>query len=145
MFQKPLHHVNRKIFVSEFSERSISSIYITYLRDIFTAKKKAFNIEIYQLNGIIPMLLQFMLTTSENNLYNLGQNICRLLHFLAQFAFTTSETELDWYHQKVNTRVASQVVERPKTQDLRKLGSYKKIHEMFGFNGEYPAVHPKVS
>ena len=26
----------------------------------------------------------------------------------------------------------------------RKLGSFKKIPEMFGFNGEYPAVHPKV-
>ena len=25
----------------------------------------------------------------------------------------------------------------------RKLRSFKKIPEMFGFNGEYPAVHPK--
>ena len=36
---------------------------------------------------------------------NLGQNICRLFHFLAQFFFTTSETELDYHHHKVSTRV----------------------------------------
>ena len=38
--------------------------------------------------------------------YNLGQNFCRLFHFLAQFLFTTNETELDYYHQKVIVRVA---------------------------------------
>ena len=32
---------------------------------------------------------------------NLGQNIWILFHFLEQFLFTTSETELDYYHQKV--------------------------------------------
>ena len=74
---------------------------------------------------------------------NLGQKICRLFHFLAQFVFTTSKTELDYYHQKVNERVALRVAEPLKTYDLRKLGSLKKILEMFGFNGEYPAVHPK--
>ena len=42
---------------------------------------------------------------------NLGQNTCRLF-FLAQFVFTTSETELDHYHRKMNVRVASQIVER---------------------------------
>ena len=40
---------------------------------------------------------------------------CRLFHFLAQFVFTTSEKELDYYHQKVNVRVASRVAERLKT------------------------------
>ena len=47
--------------------------------------------------------------------YNFGQNIWRLFHFLAQFLFTTSETELDYYHQKMNVRVASRVAERLKT------------------------------
>ena len=28
--------------------------------------------------------------------------------------------------------------------NLRKLGSFKKISKMYGFNGEYPAVHPKI-
>ena len=41
--------------------------------------------------------------------YNLGQNIRRLFHFLAQFIIATSETELDYYHQKVNARVAERL------------------------------------
>ena len=32
---------------------------------------------------------------------NLEQNICRLFHVLAQFLFTISETELEYYYQKV--------------------------------------------
>ena len=32
---------------------------------------------------------------------NPGQNIWRLFHILAQFLLTTSETEPDYYHQKV--------------------------------------------
>ena len=47
--------------------------------------------------------------------YNLGQKICRLFHFLSSFLFTISETEPDYYHQKVNVRVISQVAERLKT------------------------------
>ena len=74
---------------------------------------------------------------------NLGQNICRL-HFLAQFVLITSETELNYYHQKVNVRVASRVVERIKTEGLGKLGNFKKIPEMHGFDGEYPAVYPEA-
>ena len=44
--------------------------------------------------------------------YNLGQNICRLFHFLAQFIFTTSEIKLDYYHQKVNVQIASRVAKQ---------------------------------
>ena len=43
---------------------------------------------------------------------NLGQNIWGLCHFLAQFFFTKSETELDYYYQKVSVRVASWIAER---------------------------------
>ena len=75
-------------------------------------------------------------------LYNLGQNIWRLFHFLAQFLFTTNETELGYYHQKVNVRVASRVAERLKTYDLSKSENFKKIPEMLGLDGEFPAVHP---
>ena len=64
-------------------------------------------------------------------LHNLAQNICRLFHFLAQFLFTTSKAELDYYHQKINVRVTSQVAER-----------FRKIPEIFGFDGEYPVVQP---
>ena len=44
---------------------------------------------------------------TRNLKHNLGQNICRLLHFSEQFLFTTNKTELDYYHQKVNERIAS--------------------------------------
>ena len=35
---------------------------------------------------------------------NLQQNICGLFHVLVQFLFARSETELDYYHQKLNVR-----------------------------------------
>ena len=37
---------------------------------------------------------------------------CRLFHVLAPFFFTASQIELDYYRQKVNVRVASQVTEQ---------------------------------
>ena len=80
----------------------------------------------------------------NKNTYNLKQNIQRLFHFLAQFVFTTNETEVDYYHQKVNVRVASRIAEQVKTQDLRKSVNFKKIPETLGFDGEYPVVHPKA-
>ena len=77
-------------------------------------------------------------------IYNLGPNICRLFHFLARFLFTTSDTELDYYHNKTSVRVASRVSERLKPLDLRKFGNFKKIPEMLGFEGEYPG-YPKAN
>ena len=48
--------------------------------------------------------------------------VCRILdkafvdlHFLAQFLFTTSEIEIDYYHHRVIVRVATRVAERFKT------------------------------
>ena len=73
------------------------------------------------------------------NTGNLGQNICGIFHFLAGFVFTTNETELNYYHHRVNIRVA----ERLKTKDFRKFGNFKKIAEMLGFDGEFPAVKKK--
>ena len=68
--------------------------------------------------------MQNMTISREYNgqqfMYNLGQNICRLFYFLAQFFFTTSETELDYYHQKVSARIVSRVAERLKTYEIRK-------------------------
>ena len=64
-----------------------------------------------------------------NVLPNLGRNICRLFHVLAKFLFITCKTELDYYHQKVNLRVALQFAERLKTSDLKKLGNFKGITE----------------
>ena len=75
---------------------------------------------------------------------NLGQKIWRLFHFLAQFFFTASETELDYYHQKLSVWVASQVSKRLKALDRRKLGNFKKTPEMLQFDEEYPAVQLKA-
>ena len=52
--------------------------------------------------------------------------------------------KLDYYHQKVSVQVASQIAERLKTQDLRKLGNFNKIPETLAFDGEYPAVQSKA-
>ena len=41
---------------------------------------------------------------------NLGQNIERFFQVLANFSFTTSEIEVDYYHPKANTRVVSRVL-----------------------------------
>ena len=69
--------------------------------------------------AIVAFCESFLVSKTNINLiiynYNLGQNIRRLFHFSAKFVFTTSETELDYYHQKVSARVASRVAERLKT------------------------------
>ena len=71
-------------------------------------------------------------------IYNLGQNICRLFHFLARFLFTTSDTELDHYHKKKSVRVH----EFPNDLSPKIFGNFKEIPEMFGFEGEYPGGYP---
>ena len=50
--------------------------------------------------------------------HNHGENICRTLYILAQFLFPTSEREIDYYQQKVNSQTAQRVAERPKTQEF---------------------------
>ena len=61
-------------------------------------------------------------------------NICWLFYALAQFLFTTSEMELDYCHQNENIRVASQIAEHL---------NFKKILEMLGIDGKYPAGYQK--
>ena len=65
----------------------------------------------YSFDG--PKLYGDKISTPGN--YNLGQNVWILFHVLAQFLFPTSETELDYYQQKVIRRVASQAAERLNT------------------------------
>ena len=50
--------------------------------------------------------LHMILSVNLNEDYSLGQNICKLFPVLAQFPFTTSETELNQYHQKLNVQNA---------------------------------------
>ena len=68
--------------------------------------------------------------------YNLVRNIYILFHVLAQFLFTTSETELGYYPQNVDVWAA----ERITTWDLLKLGNLKKVLEMFGFDSTQPVT-----
>ena len=49
---------------------------------------------------------------------------------LSQFPFITSEIELDYYQERANVKISSQVAEQVKMYDLWKLGSFKKISEM---------------
>ena len=65
----------------------------------------------------VPLSVVFHLPYSKCR-RNLGQNIWRLFHFLAQFLFTTGETKLDYYYQKVSVWVASRVAERLKTEEM---------------------------
>ena len=51
--------------------------------------------------------------------------------------------ELNHYHQKVTVGVASQVLKRLMTQDLKKTKNFKKSPEMLGNYGKYPSNHPK--
>ena len=61
---------------------------------------------------------------------------CRLVQVLAQSPFTTSETEPDYYHQKVSVPVASQVDGQLKLR----LGNFKKMPETPEFVvSTYPA------
>ena len=48
-------------------------------------------------------------------------------------------TELNYYYQKLNARAPSRVAEQFKTEDLWKLGNFKKIPEVLGFDDEHPA------
>ena len=70
---------------------------------------------------------------------NLGQNICRIFHFLAQFSFTASESALDYYQHKVKVRFALRVAEW-----LRKLENFKKVNENLIADSKSPADQPKT-
>ena len=59
-------------------------------------------------------------------------------------AFNTVDCGLlDYYHQKVNTRIASRVAKLLKTYDLRKLRNFKQIPGMLELDRECQAGHLK--
>ena len=73
-----------------------------------------------------------------------AKHLHTFFYFLAQCPFTTSKTELVYYHHRMNVSVASWVAEGLKTEDFSKLGNFNKIPEILGFDGKNPAVHPKA-
>ena len=87
-----------------------------------------------QLLSFLPIFEWILLPNFlvQSHFYNFGQNICRISHVLAQFLFTTSDTEPDYYQQEVNVRVALRVVERLNNWDFMKFVKFKKIPEMLG-------------
>lgn len=68
-----------------------------------------------QLYLILFNLLTFLDKLKRLILQFWTEHICQLFHVLAQFFFTTSETQLDYCHQKINVRVSLQVAEWLKT------------------------------
>ena len=69
------------------------------------------NLNIWRIKRAFTERFLLKIRTRFLLIYNLGQNICRLFQFLEQFFFTTSEMDLDYYHQKVSVQVASRVAE----------------------------------
>lgn len=49
------------------------------------------------------------------SIYNLPEDNLRHFHMIAQYDLTESEKEVDYYHQKFNERIASQVDKQIKT------------------------------
>ena len=98
-----------------FPVGSVFSIVIDSKLDSSNWLKGTLSIEDVFLGIFIPWKMYYIILSETCTIYNLGQNICRLFHFLAQLLFTTSETELDYYHHKANVWLVSRVVERLKT------------------------------
>ena len=63
---------------------------------------------------------------------NPGHNILALFNNLAQVEIAPYKTILDIWHNKLATRVTSQVTEWLKTQYLRKLGNIRKMSNLGG-------------
>ena len=72
-----------------------------------------FSTKNYQVLKILCILKE--VKTNRKMFRSSWKNIRRFFHISTQFPFTTSERELDFYHQNVNRRVASRVTERLKT------------------------------
>ena len=68
------------------------------------------------------------------------KNIWKICHVLAQFLFSRSETELNYYYQKVNLRVVSRVAEQLR---LWILENFKKMSEMLRIGGKVFSRQPK--
>ena len=88
----------------------------------------------------IEWILQKLL---NGYIYKLGYNLCRLFHVLAQLLFTTSETELYYYHQKVNIRVAWWVVERFKILGSLEIRNFQENHWNARNLSQVPNRQPK--
>lgn len=62
--------------------------------------------------------------------YSQSQNILRLVYRLAYSAVTNNETDIDYYHEKLNARVTSQVSKWRKTYNLRQWVHFYRITKL---------------
>ena len=70
--------------------------------------------------------------SGPNFVYNSGHNILELSIVLVYVRVSTNKAKLDIQYDKIGIRVASQVAERLKTEDSRKLGNVGKISNSEG-------------
>ena len=73
--------------------------------------------------------------------HNLGQNICKIFHVLAQLLFTKSKLELDFTTKMWICELSHELSNNLR---LQKLENYKKIPDMLGFDGKFSADYPKA-
>ena len=80
-----------------------------------------------------------------NNLgsYNHFHNVLRHFDILPSFPFTTSETMRHYYLYTWYIRVATRVVKRLNTYDLRKLRNIRKLSKLHRMIAQRPVPPPK--
>ena len=80
---------------------------------------------------------------TKNNTTTKDKIFVAFFQVVAQFLVTKRERELDCYYQKVNSRTALRIAERPNTRNLDKKIVFKKTSEILAFDREQPMSHHK--
>ena len=97
----------------------------------------------YSSNWIWSVIKRFWVILFLQYTYNNFHNILRLFNVLPNFLITTSEAMHDYYLKTRYIWVASQVAEKLKTEDLRKLGNIRKVSKLHKMIALSPIFLPK--
>ena len=129
LIRNPIRHHFLETFCKLKStfKKMVKSLYLVALQNVYCKPKTLVK------RGFTEISRRAFFRNIPCTCYNLGQNICRLFHVLAQFLFTSSQTELDYYHWKVNVQLPHEL-----QNSLRLLGNSEKILE-YGSDSEYSA------
>ena len=116
IFHKKLLFNLKKTSSQEFKLISLLQTKSHVIPKIMRPSQKSSRSEMFYKNDVLKNFAKFTGKQLQSILIklqacNLGQNLFRLFQVLVQIPFTTSETELDYYQQKVNVRVASRIIE----------------------------------
>ena len=87
-------------------------------------------------NSTISLRVQYI--------HNLSCNILELYTILVYMRFATDKAKLDIQYNKFGMQVASRIVKRIKTEDLRKLGKILKTSNQVGYIVQCPATFPEI-